>query len=425
MRTVRLGGLFPLTSSGVRDETGSVRLLSALLAIEEINNSSTLLPDVNLTLSVRDSRRESTAALRGALELSGECMSNGGIDASSVVAIIGASSSTATTAALRVVVRQQVPLISYASTSPTLSDAIEFPQFARVVPADDFQAEGLVALIQLLGYTRVATVSSAETYGAAGIAAFHKAADRAQIEIMTSQSFEPGTTDLEHASRELRRSRARVIVLFCPALDAGRVIRSALEEGVGGPGYVWIGSDAVAQESLWSNDPVLASDTSLRLSALRGFFGLVPSNGRGTQAYDDYRVRLTRFAMAAASDHANCSTAEDADGAPMWLQDSDEDVATPPVCVESDYRLEDAFAPFSYDAVRVSLVACARSCIHALSPSPTCPQLCSRHAPVVLSDRPAFRACHAFADPRRCTPWRMRSTNSPKGSPTQTWVAPT
>ena len=40
-----------------------------------------------------------------------------------------------------------------------------------------------------------------------------------------------------------------MIVLFCSAADAGLFIRDALNAGVGGPGFMWVGSDATVKEA--------------------------------------------------------------------------------------------------------------------------------------------------------------------------------
>lgn len=359
MREVALGGLFPLTKAGgTPDYSGRRRLVSSLLALSEINESPTLLPHTNLTLSVRDSRRDSSTSFRATLELSGEC--SGGPSASPVNAILGASSSDATIAALRVAGRASLPIISYSSTSTRLSDGLEFPYFARTVPADDFQASALVALIRSLGYGRVATVSSADLYGSAGIAAFLNAADAAGVTVVTSQSFEPGVDDFGHAYRELERSGARVLVIFCQAAQAGPFMRGALEErGLGGAGYLWIGSDAVAQEATWLSDARLAADLNLRLHVMRGFIGVVASSGHGSGAHASYTRRRQDWLAAspasplgASVSGNNCSIAIGGDGEALWQVDHDDDASTPLVCATDGAEGDDPFSPFAYDAVR-------------------------------------------------------------------------
>eukprot|EP00966_Prymnesium_polylepis_P062911 1460061-Prymnesium_polylepis.1 len=124
------------------------------MAIDEINNSSELLPGWVLSLAVRDSRRDYTAAFFGALELTTSEHSSCNATTQPVLAIIGAASSSSTAAAVRVASLSEVPLVSYSSTSPTLSRGLEYPFFARTVPADDYAGRALVEFVSLvLSYT--------------------------------------------------------------------------------------------------------------------------------------------------------------------------------------------------------------------------------------------------------------------------------
>ena len=80
-------------------------------------------------------------------------------------------------------------------------------------------------------------------------------------------------------------------MLFCQASDAGPFLKGAFEAGIGGPGYLWFGSDAVTKSDTWLNDDVLLDET-LRLQVMQGFFGMTPSTGKGTAPYEAYLARL-------------------------------------------------------------------------------------------------------------------------------------
>ena len=109
----------------------------------------------------------------GALALTQDVFNGKGVSA-----IIGAASSGPSMSAALVTGKVFVPQISYSSTSALLSDGQTYSTFLRTPPSDAFQGVGIADLIKnLFGYTRVATVSSTDGYGAAGIAAFHTAAD--------------------------------------------------------------------------------------------------------------------------------------------------------------------------------------------------------------------------------------------------------
>ena len=66
----------------------------------------------------------------------------------------------------------QIPQVSYASTSPELSDKSRFDYFLRVVPPDTYQAQAMLDIVRTLGWRYVATIASAGNYGEKGIDAF-------------------------------------------------------------------------------------------------------------------------------------------------------------------------------------------------------------------------------------------------------------
>ena len=62
--------------------------------------------------------------------------------------------------------------MSYASTSPELSDKSRYDYFLRVVPPDTYQAQAMLDIVKALGWRYVATIASAGNYGEKGIDAF-------------------------------------------------------------------------------------------------------------------------------------------------------------------------------------------------------------------------------------------------------------
>ena len=66
-----------------------------------------------------------------------------------VVGVVGAACSGASMGANAVLSAAGVPQISYASTSPALSDATAYPDFFRVVPSDALQGQALSAVVKV------------------------------------------------------------------------------------------------------------------------------------------------------------------------------------------------------------------------------------------------------------------------------------
>ena len=363
--TLRVGALFPMVrsrASNYRLDTGGIlRLHAFLMAIDEINDKSDgvhdwLLPQTRLEFVLRDSKRDPITALIGALEVVGTC-STGDSSSNGVVATVGAASSEPSKSAAQAFTRSRTPQISYSSTSAALSNGLDYPYFLRTPPSDAYQAKAMVdLLVGLWNYSAVATVATAgDTYSTAGMEVFFQHAEARNLTILASLSMaEQG--DFSGAYRELRNSRARVIVLFCQRREAARFLGGAPANGVGGEGFLYMGSDAVAQESLWQDNEQIFENVTLRNAALKGFFGLQPSFNREADEYLSYveRLRLIPSTLPAPTDEAgsgvsgNCSNVTDADGRPVWWQE----VEGEPLCIGvSDPSASNTYAPFAYDAI--------------------------------------------------------------------------
>ena len=94
-----------------------------------------------------------------------------------VVAVVGAAGSGASTAANAVLSQAGVPMISFASTAPSLSDATAHPHFYRVVPSDALQGQALADVVESQGYTSTAIIAQNDAYGAGLADAFDAAFD--------------------------------------------------------------------------------------------------------------------------------------------------------------------------------------------------------------------------------------------------------
>ena len=128
--TGSIGFLNPIT--GIIDQWAPGFASAANKAIEDLNTKH----GSNLILIEGDSGCDGTAAASAATDLL----------ASGVIGVVGAACSGASMGA-NSVLKNDVPMISYAATSPLLSDNEAYPNFFRVVPSDGFQGEALADLI--------------------------------------------------------------------------------------------------------------------------------------------------------------------------------------------------------------------------------------------------------------------------------------
>jgi hypothetical protein len=87
-----------------------------------------------------------------------------------VMGVIGAASSSVSIQVANFFRLFQMPQISYASTSPELSNKEKFSYFSRVLPSDTLQAEAMATLVSSLEWNYITTINEEGNIG--GIDAF-------------------------------------------------------------------------------------------------------------------------------------------------------------------------------------------------------------------------------------------------------------
>ncbi|MEQ2308182.1 hypothetical protein AMECASPLE_025630 [Ameca splendens] len=128
------------------------------LEVEEINNSTKLLPGIRLGYQIYDTCSAVPVAVHVAFQLSngqdpmfykGSNCSQTGV----VIAVVGDSGSTLSISMARIIGSFNIPLVSHFATCACLSDKREYPTFFRTIPSDHYQAAALAKLVKHFGWT--------------------------------------------------------------------------------------------------------------------------------------------------------------------------------------------------------------------------------------------------------------------------------
>ncbi len=329
--TFRLGGLFPRQrTSGLEFTRTSRRLAAFVMAVEEVNSRSDLLPHTNISFAVQDSKCSPGHALVGAHMLISESFGGAGVSA-----LVGAACSSASAQAASYAKLHSVPQLSPSSTSATLSDSTTYPYFARVAPSDAYQSFALADLVEhQLKVSRVACVYSEDQYGKAGMDAFRMEAQLRRIDRLAVTSFQNYETNFSAQIEVLRKSGAAVIVLFCQTADTANFIQAVQAAGIL-VNVTWVGSEA-ATAAVSGNDEIE--------SKLLGYLGLRPPVGQGDD-YIEFLARLDAF-QANVVGAWGCSNDTDDDGNWLWRRANGVDCIWP-----GPRATEDFYAGHAYDAV--------------------------------------------------------------------------
>ncbi|XP_074017653.1 taste receptor type 1 member 1 [Numenius arquata] len=272
----RLAGLFPIHTSPPRtadrplvlgcDRTPAFkshgyRMSQAMrFAVEEINNSSSLLPNVTLGYDIHDTCSEpanlhaTLRALAGKGSRQVQVLPTFRRYQPQAVAVIGPDSTrlALTTAAILGVFL--VPEISYEATLETLSLKRFYPSFLRTIPSDRQQVKAIFLLLQRFGWTWVALLGSDNAYGRDGLDALYKLLAASDVCVayrgIIPLNKDAGSPELHNLVRILRDIRVNVTVVFSNRQSARPFFEVVVQRNI--TGMVWVGSeDWSLAQTIW------------------------------------------------------------------------------------------------------------------------------------------------------------------------------
>ncbi|XP_060929266.1 extracellular calcium-sensing receptor-like [Limanda limanda] len=216
-----------------------------MFAIEEINNSSELLPGVTLGYRIFDSCPSIPLSIKASLNLmnryeSGEGRCN---KLSNVHAVIGETTSTSTIGIARTMGPFHIPVISHSATCACLSNRRDYPSFFRTIPSDIYQSKALAKLMKQFGWTWVGAIRTNSDYGNGGMATFLEAAEKEGVCVEYSVAIyrtDPRKWFLEVVDI-IKKSTSKVIVAFADGTDLDILIKELHAQNV--TGLQWVGSE--------------------------------------------------------------------------------------------------------------------------------------------------------------------------------------
>ncbi|XP_031152327.1 extracellular calcium-sensing receptor-like [Sander lucioperca] len=247
--------------------TRELRFSRAMIfAIEEINNSTELLPGIKLGYHIYDACSSVPVVVHVAFQLlngldpvfyTGDNCSQSGM----VMAVVAESESMSSISISRIIGPFNIPQVSYFAACACLSDKQQYPNFFRTIPSDQFRADALAKLVKHFGWTWIGAVRSDSDFGNSGMASFLDAARKEGICVEYSESFyrTHPRSRIQKVADVIRRSTAMVVVAFTSAADQRILLEELSLEPF--PPRQWIGSE-------WVTDPDI-----LRFSFCAGTIG--------------------------------------------------------------------------------------------------------------------------------------------------------
>uniref|UniRef100_A0A671PYF0 G-protein coupled receptors family 3 profile domain-containing protein n=1 Tax=Sinocyclocheilus anshuiensis TaxID=1608454 RepID=A0A671PYF0_9TELE len=200
------------------------RAQTMIFAIEEINRSESLLPNVSIGYRIYDtcgSRLSSMSATMALMNGHNVAAGDTYICKQSLIhAIIGETESSTTVILSRTTGPFKIPVISHSATCECLSNRKDYPFFFRTIASDYHQSRALAYIVKLLGWSWVGTVNTDNDYGNNGMAIFLNTAQEEGICVEYSVKFYRTEPDkLQKVVETIKKSTAKVIVAFLTSYE--------------------------------------------------------------------------------------------------------------------------------------------------------------------------------------------------------------
>uniref|UniRef100_A0A8D3E8U6 G-protein coupled receptors family 3 profile domain-containing protein n=1 Tax=Scophthalmus maximus TaxID=52904 RepID=A0A8D3E8U6_SCOMX len=214
-------------------------------AVEEINNSTNLLPNVSLGYEIFDHCSD-TQNIPGILDL---ISVNGSIqpwgephnNLSKVIAVVGTYTSTETLTVAPLFMMDLLPMVNYGAASSVFSRKQQFPSFFRTVHPNKDVVEVIVNIILHFDWRWVAFLNIDNDYGKDGQEVFRKLIRDTEICLAYAKGLNH-YTDYSQIFQQIEAQRVNILIVFAPEWTAEALIESAIRLNV--TNKVWIAGDA-------------------------------------------------------------------------------------------------------------------------------------------------------------------------------------
>ncbi|XP_065103924.1 taste receptor type 1 member 1-like [Paramisgurnus dabryanus] len=246
-------------------------------AVEEINNSTTLLPNVTLGYEVFDhcSDTKNFPSVFSFISQNGlinpkEKLNN---HQSKVIALTGPYGSTRALAVAPLVTMNYIPWVQYAAATSVFSDKLRYPTLLRTIPSNKDLVQMLIHIIQWFGWNWVAFIGGADDYSKDGLNLFYKYTKNTGI-CVAYQELLKIQGNYNQTLKNINMLNINVIVVFTVPLYAESVMKAAIANNI--RDKVWISSHPWSMNQQLLKEPGIEKVGTIigiteRITSLPGF----------------------------------------------------------------------------------------------------------------------------------------------------------
>ncbi|XP_039525165.1 taste receptor type 1 member 1-like [Pimephales promelas] len=246
-------------------------------AVEEINNSTTLLPNVSLGYEIFDhcSDTNNFPSVLSFISKNGSIKPKEKLNnyQPKVIALTGPYGSTGTITIAPLITMDLIPLVNYGASSYALSNKLQYPSFLRTVPSNKDLIEMIIHIIQWFGWNWVAFLGGQDDYSEDGLSLFNKYIRNTGICLAYQETLSQ-RANYSLTLKKIDMLNINVIVVFAVTQYASNIIKAAIANNI--QGKVWIASEAWAMNQQLPREPGIGKIGTVigiteRLLSLPGF----------------------------------------------------------------------------------------------------------------------------------------------------------
>ncbi|XP_041655956.1 taste receptor type 1 member 1-like [Cheilinus undulatus] len=216
-------------------------------SVEEINNSSNLLPNVSLGYEMFDhcSDTQNFPGIFNLISVNGlvrPWVEQGNhSNVSKVIAVVGPFTSTQALNVAPLFMTDLIPMVNYGSSSSVFSKKAKFPSFLRTVHPSKDVIEVIVNILLHFNWHWVAFLNSDDDYGHDGLDLLLQRIKDTDICLAYTKSLNDDT-NYSQMFKQIELHEIRALIVFAPRMTAEDLIKSAIHLNI--TQKVWIAGDA-------------------------------------------------------------------------------------------------------------------------------------------------------------------------------------
>jgi len=199
--------------------------------------------------------------------------------------VVGGMSSSISIVVQDVISAWNIPQISPSATAPQLSNKDVYPTFSRVCSSADIEADIVVAMSKLYGWTELSIISTLDAYGSAAAQDLLTHAADSGISIHEHLVVDPYLHAYDEPLKRMVAANPRVLVLLVGVESINNVILSMHRVGLNPPAT--ISADSIAL----TNITEFAHEVGVPDSYFSGWVIFGQPGGTG-QKFDDFMLEL-------------------------------------------------------------------------------------------------------------------------------------